>query len=251
MMLRTFKYVLIRSLTCVVASFFFAFSAFALVPNEVFSDVQLRNLVENERGFLENTSSDGHIILTNMTLTREQMCGVIFSIEFENTPLKPSLFDVYWRTTKHGFTEGQKATFIISHQSAAQKNQYLLPMCKLYGFSGNVNSPEKQANVTGFRIDYPPNKDLSLKITDLSFIDSNFLSADNNNAIVLEPYERVSAKSFASFDVVMPKLIFAFEEGLKRMTADKLFLVFWLILIFVLKCLVLLSFMRQLKSNDK
>ena len=250
MMLRTFKYTLTRTLVSVIANFFFVCNAFALVPNEIFSDVQLRNLVENERGFLKNTSNDGHIILSNMMLTREQMCGVIFSIEFENTPLKPSLFDVYWRTSKHGFREGQKATFIISHQSAVQKNQYLLPMCKLYGFSGNVNSPEKQANVTGFRIDYPANKDLSLKITDLAFTDSKSLS-DIKNTIVLEPYERVSAKSFASFDVVIPKLIFAFEEGLKRMTADKLFLVFWLFLIFVLKCLVLLSFMRQLKSNDK
>lgn len=227
--------------------------ASALAPSEQFSDIQLRNLDTDEQGYLSNTSNDGHIVFNDLSLTRDQMCGVLLTIEFKETPLRASLFDVYWRTAQVNFTESQKGFFLINQNDAAQKTRYLLPICKLFGFSGNLHNPLIQGNITGFRLDYPPNKDTSLRIESAEFLDSQALSEllqQQTEIIALELYESVPARSFTSLDVIIPKLVFAFEEGIKRLGLDLPFLIFWLCLIFLLKLLLLKSFVRQFKSDD-
>ena len=236
-----------------VLSLLLSMSAFAFVPSEQFSDIQYKDLVTDTQGYISNTSSDGYLVLNNINLNRAQMCGLQLSFEFKQTPQRASLFDVYWRTAQTGFSESQKAFFIINQQDAANKNTYIVPLCKLFSFSGNLNQPLQQANITAFRLDYPPNKDTALRIETIQLLDSQAMSTESygaSQAIVLEPYETISANSFTSLDVIIPKLIFAFEEGLKRFTSDVPFLIFWLFLIFLLTVLILLSYTRQFKMDD-
>lgn len=225
----------------------------AFVPSEQFSDIQYKDLVTDTLGYISNTTGDGYLVLNNINLNRAQMCGLQISLEFKETPQRATVFDLYWRTAQTGFSESQKSFFMINQKEAANKNTYIVPLCKLFSFSGNLNQPLQQANIIALRFDYPPNKDIALRIENIQFLDSETLSRESYGAsevIIVEPYERVSADSFTSLDVIIPKLIFAFEEGLKRLSSDVPFLIFWLVLIFLLKGLILLSYTRQFKTDD-
>lgn len=225
--------------------------ATAFTPSDQFSGFGLNDLQTDTLGFMQNTSGDGFLVLNDISLNRAQMCGLLLTIEFKDAPFRASLFDVYWRTSKSGFSESQKGFFVVNEKDAIGKNTYLIPLCKLYGFSGNLNQPQNQANITSIRIDYPPNKTLALRFDEIRFVDSRTTieMAGDDAVIVIEPYERMEGRSFTSLDVIVPKLIFAFEEGLKRLTKDVPFLVFWLLLIIALKGLILWSYVRQFRRD--
>lgn len=244
---------MIRCLLSLIVSFLSVANVHAFVASEQYSEIEYKDLSTNPQGYLTNTTGDGFLVLNNIELNRAQMCGLMLTLEFQQAPERASIFDVYWRTAKTGFSESQKGFFVINQTDAATKNSYLVPLCKLFNFSGNLNQPQQQANITGFRFDYPANKTLALRIESIKFLSSEAmakLEESGTDAIVVEPYERISARSFTSLDVIIPKLIFAFEEGLKRFTKDGPFLVFWLVLILILKLLILRSFMREFKTDD-
>lgn len=227
--------------------------ATALQASQTVTDFQYRNINIDEQSYLNNTTNDGHVIVDNLNFTRDQMCGVLLSIEFRRVPLRATLFDVYWRTAKTDFSENQKGFFFINQENASTPNKYLLPLCKLFNFSGNLHNSSLQDNITGFRLDFPPNKDVVLRIQSVEFLNNqeiyNFIG-DNPDVVTTEVYERIQARSFTTLDVIIPKLIFAFEEGLQRLYKDVSFLVFWLLIIFLLKILLLGSFFRQFKTKD-
>ncbi|MDB4511946.1 hypothetical protein N9060_00645 [Arenicella sp.] len=233
-----------------IATLLACFNCTAFVPGDQFSDVQYNNLTMDSEGFISNTNSDGHLVLNNITLTRSQMCGLSLVLEFKQPLRKAAVFDLYWRTAKTGFSETQKAFFIISPKDAQNKNSYVIDMCKLYNFSGNLNKPLLQGNIVSLRLDYPPNKNLSLRIEDIKLLDTLLIAQDKLAGLSIEPHEVVPRESFTSADVIIPKLIFSFEEGVKRFSKDLPFLIFWLSLIFLLNCLLLSSFVRQFKNDD-
>lgn len=227
-------------------------SAQAFVPSEQFSDIQYKDLITDTQGFISNTSGDGFFVLNNVNLSRDQMCGLLLTIEFQQAPQRASIFDVYWRTAQAGFSESQKGFFIINQSDAANKNQYLVPLCKLFSFSGNLNQPFLQANITALRLDFPPNKTTTVRFEAIEFLSTQAVldrTESSADIIKLEPYEAVSAQSFTSLDVIIPKLVFAFEHGLQRLLQDVPFLVFWLLLILFLKVLILRSFVRQIRTD--
>jgi len=75
-------------------------------------------------------------------------------------------------------------------------------------------------------------------------------TAKNDEVVSLVPYERIAGHSATSLDVVIPKLIFSFEEGLSRLKGDIPFFVFWLFLIVLLKWLILMSYVRQFRRDN-
>ena len=227
--------------------------AHALQISQPVTDFQFRNINSDDQGYLSNTTNDGHLILGDLNLTRDQMCGILLSIEFKVTPLRATLFDVYWRTAKTDFSENQKGFFFINQDDARKPSKYLLPLCKLFNFSGNLHNASLQNNITGFRLDFPPNKDVVLRIQSIDFLNAQGMVNvvnENSDIVTTEVYERIQARSFMTLDVIIPKLIFAFEEGLQRLYKDVPFLMVWLLIIFLLKLLLLGSFIRQIKTND-
>lgn len=236
----------------ICAFILFSSASMAFTQSEQFSDYELKDLQSDQQGFIQNTSGDGFLVLNNIDLNRAEMCGLSMIMEFKEPPFRATVFDLYWRTAQTGFSESQKGFFIVNEKDARFKNSYAIPLCKLYNFSGNLNQPQNQANITSFRIDFPPNKTVAVRFETIRFVDSFALSQlmSIDEGVVLEPYESVSGRSFTSLDVIVPKLIFAFEEGVKRFVSDVPFLIFWLLLIVILKGLMLWSYMRQFGSKS-
>jgi len=207
-----------------------------------YPDYQLTRLEEDSEGFLRNTSKDSYFSMEGLNAPRDQACNLKFSLDFKETLSRPALFEIFWAVADKGFKEAQKASFVVSHLDSTQPNSFIVPLCKLYNFSGNLNIPEYQGNISRLRFDFPSNRVLSVKFSDLELLTN--ADARNRQGILVEPYERIVGKSFTSLDAIIPKLIFAFEQGLKRLTIDKVFLVFWLLLILGLLSLIIRSYKR-------
>ena len=211
----------------------------------------LRDFEEDAQGFLTNTGNDSFIVIDNLDLPRQQACNLLLSLDFKETFERPGLFELFWSVKTGVFRERQKGRFIINQSDTTQANSFLIPLCKLYNFSGNLNVPDYQRNITGFRLDYPGNKKVSIRFNTIAFLSTTqaneFLK--NNDVITLEPYERVNGQSFTSLDSIIPKILFAFEDGLKRLTIDKGFLIFWLLVIASLIFLLLRSFLTSSKQS--
>ena len=208
--------------------------------------IALRNLVHDGEGFLTNTSSDGFLMLGNVDLPRSQACYVLLDMEFKDPMFRPGLFELFWAIDPRAFSEAQKTRFLISHEDSVGANTFVLPLCKLYRFSGNLNSPNFQRNIVGIRLDYPMNRTISLKINSMTLMDGGeyreFLNKTDAPPIRLEPFENLPGKAFTSFDTIVPKVYFGIENGLKRLLADVPFLVVWLFIIFVFLGLIVRSF---------
>ncbi|MBX2847633.1 MAG: hypothetical protein KTR16_04885 [Acidiferrobacterales bacterium] len=231
----------------------FCGSAFAFQLTDPHSVFKLTNVTADEKGFLKNTNNDGQLVIDSLNLKRSDMCGVLLTLEFKTSPLRATLFEVYWASEKANFSEHQKGFFFINQSDTEKENKYALSLCKLFNFSGNLHQSLQQANITAFRLDFPPNKNIDISVSSIAFLNSQALTKEINeddDIIKTEVYERVPAKSFITLDVIIPKLIFAFEEGLQKISKDLAFLIFWLFLIFILKLLLLRSFARQYKTRD-
>ncbi|NNC99474.1 MAG: hypothetical protein HKN85_04775 [Gammaproteobacteria bacterium] len=213
------------------------------------SSLRLKDIAENDSGFLTNTGSDGFITLANVDRTREQLCGLELKLEFLQALERPALFEIFWRTRDSGYSERNKGFFIINQEDSKSTTRYLLPLCKMFHYSGNINNGQRQAPIHGLRIDYPGNKTVSIKFHSLAFLDaritSQLLAGGPSEMIILEPYERIEAKAFTSMDVALPKLLFALEQGLGRITRDLAFLIFWLSLMGGLVLVIVRSWLRQ------
>jgi hypothetical protein len=237
------RIVLFVILTCVWIN------AQALVTQSGNLDVAYKDIDLLDSGVMVNVSSDSYITFNSLNLSREQACGLMFKLSFSESFSKPAIFDFYWRTKSSGFSEADKGFFILNYLPEESSRSYVLPLCKLYNYSGGLNNPEKQANITGFRLDFPANKKLHVSLTDVSFLDSQalakYLTESSESTVVIEPYERVSGSSFTTLDVVLPKLFFALEHGLDRLKKDLGFLIFWLFSLLLLIALVIRSFVQE------
>lgn len=227
----------------------------ALVPESVSNSISFNELETDLDGYLRNTSSDSYFVIDDLDLSREQSCGLSFRMSFRKPLDKPTIFDIYWRTAKLGFSEANKAFFIVNNVDSTLPTDYIVPLCKLHGFSGNVNKSALQENISSIRLDYPSDKFISVKFDNLELIDSKAVSliskSSSDEIKFLEPYERVSASAFTSLDVVIPKLFFSFEHGIKRLGSDVGFLVFWLLLLGLLMFLLIRSLMREYSSSKQ
>ena len=202
--------------------------------------------IEIDGDYLSNINSDGYIIINDIDLPRSKVCSLLISLEFKSPMKRPGVFDVYWKTKEHGFTEQQKGFFIISHKDTITPKHFVIPLCKLYNFSGNLNRPEFQQNIDSIRFDYPASKNISLKINKIEFltnIETQLLLNKTTTVeyLVVEPYEWITGKSFTSLDLIMPKLMFALEDGVRKIIKDIPFLIFWVSLVVVLKLLIVVS----------
>jgi hypothetical protein len=211
--------------------------------------LRYRNIEVTEQGFLRNQGSDGYLVLKNLNVRRDQACALKMDIEFESPMQRPGLFEVFWHGPESGFSEQQKAFVIISHANTLQRTTFIIPLCKMYHYSGNLNKPNQQSIISSLRLDFPSNRTIAIKWHSLEVLNAQQMMDQLKNTpqenIVLEPYERVRAESFLSFDVALPKLYFALEEGWNRLQVDILFLLFWLGLIFALLVLIVRSLIKQ------
>lgn len=224
--------------------------AYSFAPS--MSDARLKDLEFDEQGYLTNTSSDGFAVFDGFNISRDQACGLSLSLSFKKALSRPVLFDVYWRTARLGFSEAQKGFFLINQTDTRTPTTFIVHLCKLYNFSGNLNQPLHQENLTALRLDFPPNKNLSIKIDSIELLDSASIPQLSSEQIkMVEPYERIPARSFTSFDVVLPKLTLIFEHGLQRLAGDLVFLIIWLLSIVLLTSIILRSFIRQYRRVER
>lgn len=229
-------------------------SALALAPlNNQLSlygqPMQTKNLEVDQQGFMRNIGSDGYFTFRGLDLRRDLGCAIRMDMEFDKPMSRPGLFEVFWHEPNAGFRESLKAFVLINQADTLERKVFVIPLCKLFHYSGNINKAHLQAAVAGLRFDYPSNKDIGIKFHSIKFIDAqktlSLLSEAPANTVILEPYERLSPEAATSLDVIVPKLFFIFEEGLSRLWVDKGFLFFWLLMILGLKLLILRSFLRK------
>ena len=210
---------------------------------------QLRNLVIDSDGYIKNTSGDGYMSFRGLNLSRAQACGIKLDLEFKSPMIRPAIFEVFWHTPNEGFSEKKKSFVIVNQADTVERREYVIPLCKLYHFSGNLNQGLRQAEIAGLRFDYPTKRTTEIKFHSISTLNGEeLLSIVQQSAphiSVLEPYERVDARSFTSLDVIVPKLFFAFEEGLKRLSYDKVFTFSWLLMMLAILVLIVRSYLRQ------
>ena len=203
--------------------------------------VEYRYMDIDESGYVSNTTSDSYLILNGFDLPRDQACFIVIDAEFKEPMFRPGLFEAFWAVNPGAFSEKQKARFLISHKNTHSRTMFIVPLCKLYNFSGNLDSPHHQRNIVGLRLDYPMNRTVGLKIRRLDLIGLKELKMleQESEIVELEAFERLSGNSFTSLDVVVPKIYFALESGWKRLSQDLLFLGVWLALIFGLLFLLI------------
>lgn len=230
-------------------------SSHALAPDDVLHSLQdqpmqTKDLQFNASGFISNTGSDSYFSFRDMSVRRDLACAIKLDMEFAEPMKRPGLFEVFWHGTEGGgFRESLKAFFIVNQEDSKSRKEFIIPLCKLFHYSGNMNNPSLQSMLGGLRIDYPSNKDISIKFHSIELLDAqqmmNSLSNAVDNSVILEPYERLHPGPATSFDVIVPKLFFIVEEGLLRLWVDKSFLFTWLLLIAALKILMLRSFIKK------
>ena len=214
-------------------------------PNKLdLSSWQLKDLVLDDAGFLVNTSTDGFFKTSGLNLPRNQACYFLMDLAFKEPLFRPAMFELFWSTSPDAFAESQKARFLIGHEDTEQPARFIVPLCKLYRFSGNLNSPNLQENIKGLRFDFPVNRTVGLKISEFRLLSGDELESVGADAVWLEPYERIPGKAFVSKDAVIAKLFFGLEDGLKRLSNDLGFLIFWLILIAGCIVLIIRSYPR-------
>lgn len=212
--------------------------------NTVLTDNRvLTNLAVDDQGFTYNTSSDGFISMGGFDLPRSQACNLLLDFDFKEPMFRPGLFEVFWASDPGAFGEQQKARFLISHKHTSKPTLFVIPLCKLYSYSGNLNQPHHQRNIVGLRLDYPMNRVISIKLNQIRLYSNaefaKFEQTQQRNGVTiipLEPFERLSGTDFRSFDVAIPKVYFGIENGLSRMTNDLPFLLFWglILLLFII-----------------
>jgi hypothetical protein len=209
----------------------------------------LKDIVETPEGFLANTGSDGYLTLASLKRSRAQLCGLELELEFQQPLPRPALFEIFWRSPQTNFSENEKALFIINQQDSTTITNYFVPLCKLFHYSGNINNGDRQALIEGLRLDYPSNKTVAIKFHSITFVDAattaSILEQRPDELKILEPYERLSAAEFMSLDVALPKMVFAFEEGLNHLAQDVGFLIFWLMLMLIFLVLIVRSVFYQ------
>lgn len=224
----------------------------ALSLDSYMASATLKDITKDDQNYLSNTSGDGFFTIGGLDLPRGQACGLSLTLNFKEGFEKPAIFEIFWRTKKTNYSERQKAFFIINQEDSKQTKTYLVPLCKLYNFSGNLNQPVQQGNISGLRFDYPGNKKLAIKFEAIELLNSEsfdkLLKNQSSEHVLLGAYERIEPRSFTSLDVIIPKLLFSFEEGLGRLTKDMAFFVFWLLLIIGLTLLIVRSFIREYRA---
>jgi len=210
---------------------------------------QLHNLEKDSSGFIKNVNGDGYITFRQLELTREQVCGIEMDVEFKRAMARPGIFEIFWHASGEGFTEGKKAFVIINHRDSAERKTYVIPLCKLFHFSGNINQAARQGLIAGLRFDYPANRTSEIKFHSIRTLNGGelmtLIEQADPHIKLLEPYERIRAKSFTSLDVILPKLYFSFEQGFKRLSYDKVFTFSWLAMMFALLALIVRSVLRK------
>ena len=121
------------------------------------------NLKVDEQGFMRNTNSDGYFTFRDLDLRRDQACAMRLDMEFDKPMSRPGLFEVFWHEPKAGFRESMKGFVLINPADTAERKVFVIPLCKLFHYSGNINKAHLQAGVAGLRLDYPSNKDIGIK----------------------------------------------------------------------------------------
>ena len=203
--------------------------------------VDYRYMDVDDRGYVSNATTDSYLILNGFNLPRDRACYLLMDAEFKEPMFRPGLFEAFWAVYPGAFSEKQKARFLISHKNTNSRTVFVVPLCKLYSFSGNLNSPRYQRNIVGLRLDYPMNRTIGLKIHRLDLIGLNELTTlkQESEIVELEAFERLSGKPFTSLDVAIPKIYFGLESGWKRLSQDLPFLIVWLMMIFGLLFLLI------------
>ena len=197
---------------------------------------QAKYIDEDEHGYWVNSTSDSYLTLGGFDVPRSRACYLIWDVEFKEPMFRPGLFEAFWAVNPQAFSEAQKARFLISHKDTEQRTLFVVPLCKLYNYSGNLNSPHHQGNIVGLRLDYPMNRTIGLKIHRVDLVGKDQIDEirDGKNWVELEPFERLRGTPFKSLDVAAPKVFFGFENGARRLVKDWPFLFFWLALIICL-----------------
>ena len=209
-------------------SFMFLFSFSSIGGMKIDSNMAewgQTQLKTKANGFTVNTGGDAYFVIQNLEIPRASIRAIRLEFEVEKKLTRPILMEFFWRSATLGFSEHEKAMFVVNPNNVSNEYDIILPIYKLYNFSGNLNYGVYQEPVIQFRIDYPMLHKVSMKFENIEYF------ADNNypqGSTVMELHETIAADNFLNGDVIVPKFIDLFVTGLKKFTQDWLFTLFWL-----------------------
>ncbi len=187
----------------------------------------LNELTQLEDGRFEKFGGDPYIIFPEID---QQICsskGVILSIRFTPNIVKPMLLELFWSTDTLGFGEESKVFFTVSPQKNGA-NRFIIPLDNIASF-------------TQIRLDFP------------SYLSEKFFLEEYDIISLEEPPDKVDIKNVfrvLTMDealnphIVVPYLLKSIKHGFWRLSQDRGFLFFWILLIGVLLC-----FMRILSKK--
>ncbi len=211
---------------CLLALLLLAFSV-----EQVFSDdLNPENWRFNEirileNGFLEKTAGDPFIVFPEIDQATCSPKGVQLSITFDPVPTKPILLELFWSTDFLGFGEENKVFFILHPDKNGKANSFIVPLDHTAGF-------------TQIRLDFPSYIDTTFKVADYKIVSLNDLPP---NIALVDAYYNLSIEDSLKPDIIIPYLLKALRHGPERLSHDKVFLLFWLVLIGSLLYLIRLS----------
>ncbi len=176
---------------------------------------RLNEIRKLENGFLEKTAGDPFIVFPEIEQSTCSPKGIQLSITFDPVPIKPVLMELFWSTDFLGFGEENKVFFIVFPHKNRKKNSFIVPLDHTAGF-------------TQVRLDFPSHIDTSFKVEDYEIVS---LNDPPENIDVIDAYYSLSIKDSLKPAILFPYLLKTLKHGPQRLSHDKGFLLFWLILI--------------------
>ncbi len=184
----------------------------------------LNELIQLEDGRFEKIGGDPFIVFPKID---QQICslkGVQISIRFTPNIVKPMLFELFWSTDTLGFGEENKIFFTVIPQKSGI-NRFIIPLDNIASF-------------TQIRLDFP--SDLSERF----FLEEyKIISIEDfpDNVDIKPVFRILTMDETLNPHIIVPYILKSIRHGVWRLSQDKGFLFFWILLMGVL-----LYFMRIL-----
>jgi len=223
----------------IAIAFCFLLSAFGLLNGQAFADAQPLSLdadnfqqilVDNNGSdVFKSSGNDAYIVTDKLDTPVKDISGVV---------IEPALFELFWTTDDTGFNETQKAMFLLPAKQNKAYSIYL-PLADLYNFAGYGLNEIAERVLTSIRLDLPAVEGFELRLDSFKLVKQT--DSVDPTVTKIEPIERMLLHSKGKGAALSHKMKVTFAYGVKRLFADSWFAVIWLLMIFLVLCLLVCS----------
>lgn len=204
-------------------------SACLAQARQIPEDWELHEIEVTESGMLQTEAGDPYIVFPEFEEQECSLSGIHIRMRFEEMPHKPFLMELFWRPSYEWFGEDRKVFFILHPNKTGDTINFVVPLTR-------------QAGYKQIRLDLPTDLDTPFAIEQFERVPADAFPKD---AVVVEPYYRLSASETRNPAIIIPFLVKTFRHGMVRMSRDPAFLTFWLLLI-----VALLFVHRMVRKTD-